>query len=320
MIAVREATPGMPFFTVIIPAFNSAATLARAIDSVLAQEGEAPEIVVVDDASTDGTAAVLATYAARIRVVRQPTNQGVAAARNLGASVAQGRWLAFLDADDVFYPHRLASHAAWLQDYPELDFLTGDYHYTDEALQITGTSMAASAVGRAVMARADARGRAVLEAPDFEAFVARHFGDTHTLSVPRETFLALGGYPLGFRVCEDVHLLTRLVAGATRIGVICKPLAAYVVHSASVTRRDPVAAQRENVRTLCDLTRVARDFPRGVRCGVSQRLQGARADLAHALLRQGQRVEALSVALQSLVQTPGWLPLRTLLGILRGCA
>jgi GT2 family glycosyltransferase len=320
MTAIHEARSGTPFFSVIIPAFNSAATLARAIDSVLTQAGEGPEIVVVDDASTDGTAAVLAAYAARIRVVRQPTNQGVAAARNLGATVARGRWLAFLDADDVFYPHRLASHAAWLQDDPALDFLTGDYHYTDEALRITGTSMAASAVGRAVLARADARGRAVLEASDFEGFVARHFGDTHTLSVPRETFLALGGYPRGFRVCEDVHLLTRLVARATRIGVICTPLAAYVVHAASVTRRDPVAAQRENVRTLCDLAHLARDFPRGVRRGVLQRLQGARSDLAHALLRHGRRAEALGVALQALVQTPGRVSLRTLLGILRGCA
>lgn len=318
MTLARDATPDTPFFTVIIPAFNSAATLARAIDSVLAQAGEAPEIVVVDDASTDDTAAVLAAYAARIRVVRQPTNQGVAAARNLGASVARGRWLAFLDADDVFYPHRLASHTVWLQDDPGLDFLTGDYHYTDEALQITGTSMAASAVGRAVMARADAQGRAVLEAPDFEAFVARHFGDTHTLSVPRETFLALGGYPRGFRVCEDVHLLTRLVAHAKRVGVSCTPLAAYVVHSASVTRRDPVAAQRENVRTLRNLAHLARDFPPAVRCGVSQRLQGARADLAHALLRHGRRAEALGVALQSLVQMPGRVSLRMLLGILRG--
>ena len=75
---------------------------------------------------------------------------------------------------------------------------------------------------------------------EFEAFVADHFGDTHTLSVSRDLFLRAGGYPLGFKVCEDVHLLTRIVALSSRAGVICQPLGVYLIHGASATRRDPV--------------------------------------------------------------------------------
>ena len=98
-------------------------------------------------------------------------------------------------------------------------------------------------------------------ADDIEAFVADHFGDTHTLSLPRAVFVELGGYPAGFSVCEDVHLLVRLVARSRRIGVVCAMLGVYVIHGGSATRRDPVAAQRENVRTLLDLDAVREPFP-----------------------------------------------------------
>ena len=310
-------TNSEPFFSVIIPAWNSAATLARAIDSVLVQDGVELEVIVVDDASTDHTADILAAYAGRIRVLTQPGNRGVAAARNLGAQAARGRWLAFLDADDIYYPDRLGAHARWLAEDPTLDFLTGDYHYTDALLKVTGTSMSKTEVGQTLAARADASHRALMTENDFTAFVTRHFGDTHTLSLPRQTFLDLGGYPVGYRVCEDVHLLARLVARSTRVGVICAPLAAYVVHAGSVTRRDPVAAQRENVRTLRDLAQLATDFPVAVSKGVRARLQSAESDLAHALLREGLPCEAVRVAARLCLHSPGITSLRTLAGILR---
>ena len=109
-----------------------------------------------------------------------------------------------------------------------------------------------------------------METPaEIAAFVADHFGDTHTLSVPRARFIELGGYPTGYKVCEDVHFLTRLVAKSRRIGVVCQSLGVYVIHGGSATRRDPVAAQRENVRTLTDLSRLAENFPSPVRQGVA---------------------------------------------------
>ena len=89
--------------------------------------------------------------------------------------------------------------------------------------------------------------------------------------MPRAKFVELGGYPLGFKVCEDVHFLIRLVARSRRIGVVCAPLGVYLIHDKSATRRDPVAAQRENVRTLLDLERQARAFPEPVRQGVKHR-------------------------------------------------
>lgn len=308
----------LPRFSVIIPAFNSAATLPRAIDSVLAQSVPVHEVVVVDDASLDDTPALMARYGAPVRYLRRQRNAGVSAARNFGASEARGDWLAFLDADDWYFEQRIAAHARWIAEDPDLDFLTGDYEYRDTEGALLGRSMPRHESGRRLLERARPDGRVIMDSGDFESFVAEHFGDTHTLSVPRETFLTLGGYPLGFKVCEDVHFLTRLVARSRRVGVVCEPLAVYLIHGQSATRRDPVQAQRENVRTLLDLRERAVDFPRNVRLGVEARMRNGRLNLAYALSRRGERWTALRAVLPSLLESPGIASLRNVASILKG--
>ncbi len=307
-----------PRFSVIIPAFNAAATLARAIESVRAQSWPAHEIIVVDDGSSDATAQVAAGFGDAVRLIRQP-NRGVSVARNAGAAAASGDWLAFLDADDWYAPDRLRLHAEWIAEDPALDCLTGDYEYRDEAGALLGTSMAQHASGRMMLGKAAGAARVAMEAPaEIAAFVADHFGDTHTLSLPRARFIELGGYPTGFKVCEDVHFLTRLMAKSRRVGVVCQSLGVYVIHGGSATRRDPVAAQRENVRTLADLARLADNFPAAVRQGVAARMASARYNLGCALSRNGQRLAAVNAVLPTLAARPGWQSLRTVLSMLKG--
>ncbi len=306
-----------PRFSVVIPAYNSAATLARAIESVRAQSWPAHETIVVDDGSTDATAAVARQFDA-VRLIQQP-NSGVSVARNAGAAAATGDWLAFLDADDWYAPDRIRLHAEWIAEDATLDCLTGDYEYRDEAGTLLGTSMAQHESGRMMLTKAAGAVRVVIETPaEIAAFVADHFGDTHTLSVPRARFMELGGYPTGYKVCEDVHFLTRLVANSHRIGAVCQSLGVYVIHGGSATRRDPVAAQRENVRTLIDLSRLAENFPRPVRQGVAARMQSARYNLGCALSKSGQRVAAVNAVLPTLRERPGWQSLRVVLSMIKG--
>jgi hypothetical protein len=157
-----------------------------------------------------------------------------------------------------------------------------------------------------------------MEEQDFEEFVADHFGDMHTLSVPRATFLQLGGYPKGFKVCEDVHFLIRLVSQSRRIGVVCRPLGVYLIHDASATRRDRLQSQRENVRTLLDLRRFESRFPRHVRRGFRRLLARARADLGYALIRIGQRRAAMRAVIPALWECPSRQSARVLTSIVRG--
>ncbi|RLQ20386.1 glycosyltransferase [Seongchinamella sediminis] len=107
--------------SVIIPAYNAADWVNRAIDSALAQTYSQREVLVVNDGSTDSTAEVLAGYGDAIRVLSQ-SNGGLCSARNLGIKNARGEFLAFLDADDYWLPEKLARQVGCLQQDPDLGF------------------------------------------------------------------------------------------------------------------------------------------------------------------------------------------------------
>jgi glycosyltransferase involved in cell wall biosynthesis len=104
----------------IVPVFNGERYLGEALDSILAQTYRPLEIIVSDDGSTDGTAAVVATYGDQVRYLWQ-TNAGPAAARNLGLRAVQGEFVAFLDADDLWHPEKLARQMARFEARAELD-------------------------------------------------------------------------------------------------------------------------------------------------------------------------------------------------------
>lgn len=105
--------------SVILPTYNRAYVLRRAIDSVLAQTFQDVELVVIDDGSTDPTPALLADYGQRIISLRQD-NAGVSRARNTGIRAASGELIAFLDSDDAWLPEKLARQVAALDGQPQM--------------------------------------------------------------------------------------------------------------------------------------------------------------------------------------------------------
>src|SRR3954469_10712247 len=118
----------MPKITVIIPLYNKAAYIKRALDSVLAQTFSGFELIVIDDGSTDGGGAIVARCDdPRVRLIRQE-NAGPAQARNHGIDEASGELVAFLDADDEWMPRYLEhSVAALEQAGPEVACLASGY-------------------------------------------------------------------------------------------------------------------------------------------------------------------------------------------------
>lgn len=135
----------MPLFSVIVPTFNRAELLAAALDSVFAQRFRDFEVIVADDGSTDGTPALLEHYRGRLTVARQ-SNRGPGAARNLAAQAAAGRYLAFLDSDDLWFPWTLEVYASMVSGTARPVFIAGkpavfqtpaDVHGLTEAAVVT---------------------------------------------------------------------------------------------------------------------------------------------------------------------------------------
>jgi len=109
-----------PLISCVVPVFNGERYLKEALDTILAQTYRPLEIIVADDGSTDGTAAVVAGYGASVRYLSQP-NAGPAAARNLGLGTTRGAFVAFLDADDLWHPEKLARQMTRFAARPDLD-------------------------------------------------------------------------------------------------------------------------------------------------------------------------------------------------------
>lgn len=109
-----------PLVSVVIPTFNRAWVLETAVTSVLMQDYERIETVVVDDGSTDGTDHILGPFLDRITLVRQE-NKGVSAARNTGIRLSRGDFVAFLDSDDQWLPAKLRSQVDFFRKHPEAD-------------------------------------------------------------------------------------------------------------------------------------------------------------------------------------------------------
>lgn len=110
-----------PLVSAIIPTFNRAATVSRAVHSVLEQTLPGIEIIVVDDGSTDGTAELLnREFGQRIKLLRLPRNHGVSYARNRGFELSRGAFIAFLDSDDLWHPEKSTRQFAFMRARPDL--------------------------------------------------------------------------------------------------------------------------------------------------------------------------------------------------------
>jgi glycosyltransferase involved in cell wall biosynthesis len=119
--------------SVVIPAYNAARHIGATIDAILAQTHPPRDVIVVNDGSTDTTAAVLAGYGDRITAITTP-NQGVQAARNLGITRATGDWIALSDADDLWAPNYLEAQARLLRAAPDVTFSFCNFRYLRDGI------------------------------------------------------------------------------------------------------------------------------------------------------------------------------------------
>jgi glycosyltransferase involved in cell wall biosynthesis len=186
----------MPQVTVVIPTYNRARQIGRAIDSVIAQAGVECEIIVVDDGSRDAISDALRPYGDRIRYVRQD-NAGPSAARNRGWRMAQHDWIAFLDSDDLWKPGKLRRQM-------ELAERTGTrVCFTD--IEVMGAVEPAQAVPAPGSA-----GKEVFEEPFELILQPSRVLYVQSMLIRRELLNRIGGFDERLRVGEDTKLVYEL--------------------------------------------------------------------------------------------------------------
>jgi glycosyltransferase involved in cell wall biosynthesis len=213
-----------PTFSVVIPAYQAAATIAEAVGSALVQTLRPHEVIVCDDGSTDDLEVALRPYRDRIMLIRKE-NGGEGSAKNAASRAAIGDFVVVLDADDAFLPERLEALAELAQARPDLDILT-----TDAFLESDG-EIVRRAYGTDWQFEVDNQRRGILE----RNFV---FG---AAAIRRARLEAAGGFDATLRYAADWDLWIRLILSGSSAGLVAEPLYRYRIGpNALSARRGPL--------------------------------------------------------------------------------
>jgi glycosyltransferase involved in cell wall biosynthesis len=288
--AYPEGVEVSPAVSVIIPAYNSAGTIARALDSVLAQSYRDFEIIVVDDGSRDDLESALTAYSSRITLVRQP-NSGASAARNAGARMARGELLAFLDADDFWHERKLELQVQAFERRPEIVLC-----WTQEVHWFPGEACPEMAIPHGTSVEP-------IFSSCFEEIFANPYLGTPGVVMPKRIFLQLGGFREDLRCAEDVDLWLR-AASLGDTALIPWPLFCVVVSPNSLTATQPEGTYRDNLRVIDDFCSEHPDFARLHRVLVRRVKSRVYENWGSSLLVDNQPRRAMTVLWRSLRQLP----------------
>jgi glycosyltransferase involved in cell wall biosynthesis len=207
--------------SVVMPAYNAASTVESAMRSVLAQTFGALELIVIEDGSSDGTAAVVERVAGedeRVRVLRNERNLGLIRSIQRGLEAARGEYVARMDADDLCAPERIERQVAFLEAHPGIAVVGSRYRLFSESPADARVDPAHDAFYTADGIR---RGRTPVPHPTAcfrAALIARY-----------------GTYDPAWANAEDHELWARWYAQGARFAVLPERLLDYRVHAASVT-------------------------------------------------------------------------------------
>lgn len=209
----------MPKVTVVIPAYNAMTFLPETLDSVLQQTFTDFEVLIVDDGSTDAIAAWFTTVNDdQVRLISQ-ANQGLSGARNTGIKEAQGDYIAFLDADDLWAPTKLEQQVRCFDRHSEVGLVYTWTRLVDEAGKPTGVKYDSQIEGNVWQ----------------QILVGDIVCSGSSAMVRRDCFDQLGGFDLNLPAAEDFDMWTRIAADYP-FAVVKEFLLDYRQHSTSMSR------------------------------------------------------------------------------------
>lgn len=183
-------------FSIIIPAYNAEKYIKRSIDSVLLQENQNFEIIVVNDGSTDNTADLVKRIEDNRVILLEQDNAGVSAARNAGIKQAKGEYICFLDADDEYLPNHLRTLNNMIMEYPKCSFFS-----TRFCVELLSGEVKNPKVDGSIQFYKDA----VVQTLHHTEFIW-----TGCVCVKRECFDLFGGFEVGVKLAEDIDMWRRI--------------------------------------------------------------------------------------------------------------
>jgi hypothetical protein len=221
----------VPTFSILIPTYESTATLPAAVESALAQTDPALEVIVCDDGSTDDVAGALAAYRDQIRLLRKP-NGGCSSALNHAARASSGEFLAILNADDVYDPRRIEALGSLAAERPDLDIIT-----TDAYLEVGGVRVGTF------------NGSTPFVVDDQRAGILRSCVPGGWPAVRRTRVLGAGGWDESLAIAHDWDCWLRLIFDGAQAGLVDEPLMSYRIHEGGLTS-NRVGSLTERVAVL----------------------------------------------------------------------
>jgi glycosyltransferase involved in cell wall biosynthesis len=275
--------------SVIIPTYNRANSVPRAIESVLNQTMPVSEIIVVDDGSRDNTREVIHSYKPRIKYIYQ-NNAGPAAARNRGIAESKCRWLAFLDSDDIWLPQKIE------RQLQETEKLGADVSFHDLHLRRNNNEAYVESWNREVNRHCKnliPLGTGIIEDAYSRCMLCGHLFLTTTLMLNKYCLDSLGLFKEELRTSEDLELYFRL-ATKYKIAYLNEQLALYDPGTERVTNYERVYKDRIkaiNISLIDQIKSNNRHNIKIARCGLQQHMRS----LAGAYRRDHRYYSSLKI-------------------------
>jgi len=229
-----------PLVSVVLPTYNRWPMVAEAVESVLEQSFKQFELIVVDDGSQDGTVDGLQKYGTCLKVISQP-RRGVASARNLGLSWSSGRYVAFLDSDDLWRPMKLEVQVGYMESHPGIEICQTEEIWVRNGVRVNPKKR-----------------HRKLSGDIFHASLGLCLVSPSAVMMTRELLHRVGGFDERFPVCEDYDLWLR-IARDTAVPLIDQPLVVKRGGHGDQLSRATWGMDRFRVQALAKLLRSGRE-------------------------------------------------------------